>query len=206
MNDPNDYDSIYFLPMQIPKKNQYSFQTIFTYLKRTLNIKAARKANIDSMLKKAKGKFFKAIHDSLKLCLNIIIKRLPQNFITNITIEFNQKLLPKKMFAIYEEYNLLPSKAEIKERDLYRNNKSDIYNDLIESSFEELYDIYLRSKRFETDLKKISQREGKKSLTLYKFVAINFIKYYRYNKAHSQKAKKKIFNVYKMHSIKNLFD
>lgn len=208
MIDQIEDDSIYFLPVIIPKKNQYSFQSIFNYLKRTLHIKAARKSNIDSLLKKAKARFFKAIHDSLKLCLNLIIKRLPQKFITNITIEYNQRLLSKSMFSIYEEYNILPSKAEIREKDLYRNNKRDVYNDLIESSFDELYEIYLQSKRFEADLKKINQREGKKTLILYKFVAKNFIKYYRFNKAHFQKPKKKIFLVHKTHKItsRNLFD
>ena len=85
----------------IPENNQTSFQSVFSYLKKKLQVKDTRKSHIDSLLKKSKGKFFKAVHDYLKICLNIITKRLPQTFITNITIDYNQKFLFKKMIKMH---------------------------------------------------------------------------------------------------------
>ena len=82
---------LYEVNFEVPKEHQSSFQTIFAYIKKKIQIKNSRKSNIDSLLKKCKGKFFKAIHDAIKLCLNLLVKRIPQQFITNITIEFNQK-------------------------------------------------------------------------------------------------------------------
>ena len=88
---------LYDVDFEVPKEHRYSFQSIFSYLKKKMQIKNTRKSNIDSLLKKCKGKFFKAIHDAIKLCLNLLVKRIPQKFITNITIEFNQKNFEKKI-------------------------------------------------------------------------------------------------------------
>lgn len=200
--------------MEVPLKHQYSFQTIFNYIKKSLRIKNSRKTSIDSQLKKAKGKFHKAVHDSLKLCLNLVVKRLPQKYITNITIEFNQKNLPRKISEIYEEFNIMPSLEEIEGKNLFRKDKEKGYFQIMKNSFQDLYEIYLLSKRFTKDLEKVEKREGKKLQTLYQFVAKNFIKYYLYNKAHSHKnrhnrnEKKNLFIVYKSLSQTedNLFD
>ena len=81
----------------IPDKENKSFQSIFTFIRKKLQIKASRKNHIDSLLKKSKGKFFRAIYEGIKLCLNLRVYRLPQEFITNITIEYNQKYLNKKL-------------------------------------------------------------------------------------------------------------
>ena len=77
------------------QKNVFSFQKYFSNLRKKLQIKSSRKNNIDSLLKKVKGKFFKSINNCIKECLNIKIKKLPQKFITNITIKYNQKYLDK---------------------------------------------------------------------------------------------------------------
>ena len=59
----------------------------FHSLKRELDIKDCRKTHIDSLLKKVKSKCLKAIHEVLKSCVNLIVGRLPQLFITNIKID-----------------------------------------------------------------------------------------------------------------------
>ena len=43
-----------------------SFQGIFTCLRKTLDIKYTRKLHIDSILKKCKGRFFKAVSECVR--------------------------------------------------------------------------------------------------------------------------------------------
>ena len=175
----------------IPENNQTSFQSVFSYLKKKLQVKDTRKSHIDSLLKKSKGKFFKAVHDYLKICLNIIIKRLPQSFITNITIEYNQKYLYKKIIDIYKEFNLLPSLEEILEKNLCNKDKIDYLKEILNSDFYNLYETYRESDRFKRDINEVKIHEGKRNIILYEFVANNFCIYYLYGKAHIQKDKKK---------------
>ena len=56
-NDINT--SIYILDFNfsIPKDLKNNFQGIFSYIKKKFQIKFSRKSHIDSLLKKAKGKF-----------------------------------------------------------------------------------------------------------------------------------------------------
>ena len=92
----------------IPKEYCTTFQNIFSYIQKKYQVKFSRKSQIDSLLKKSKGKFFKTIHEVMNKCLNIFVKRLPQCFITNITIEYNQKYLSKTIIQVYQEFNNLP--------------------------------------------------------------------------------------------------
>ena len=68
----------------IPKDLRNNFQGIFSYIKKKFQIKYSRKSHIDSLLKKCKGRFFKAINECVKKCLRINVPKFPQNFITNI--------------------------------------------------------------------------------------------------------------------------
>ena len=177
--------------INIPEHNKNSFQSIFSYLRKKLQVKYSRKSHIDSLLKKSKGKFFKTIHDSLKICLNIIINRLPQKFITNITIEYNQKFLNKKIIDIYREFNLLPSLKEIISKKLCNEDKIDILKEILNTDFYNLYETYIESDRFKRDINEVKTHDGKRNGILYEFVANNFCFYYLYSKAHIQKDKKK---------------
>lgn len=180
---------LYDVDFEVPKEHQYSFQSIFSYLKKKMQIKNTRKSKIDSLLKKCKGKFFKAIHDAIKLCLNLLVKRIPQKFITNITIEFNQKNFEKKIIDIYHEFNLLPSIDEIIEKKLLRKGKEDLFKEIAACNYQELYEMYIKSERYKGDTEKIKKKEGQKLALLYNFVAKNFSVYYLYGKAHIQRDK-----------------
>ena len=148
--------------INIPENIKNSFQSIFSYLRKKLQVKYSRKSHIDSLLKKSKGKFFKTIHDSLKICLNIIINRLPQKFITNITIAYNQKFLNKKIIEIYREFNLLPSLNEIISKKLCNEDKIDIIKELLNTDFYNLYETYIESDRFKRDIIEVKTHDGKK--------------------------------------------
>ena len=165
--------------IDIPAENINNFQKIFTLIRKKLQIKNLRKNQLDSLLKKIKGKFCKAIHEGLKVCLNLLINRLPQSFITNITLDYNKKMLNKKIIEIYDEYKILPEIDKMK--NYLKNDKKEIFFDFINQKYKECYDNYIKSDRFKKDLNEIVMLEGKKFGILYEFVAINFILYYENN-------------------------
>ena len=172
--------------IDIPAENINNFQKIFTLIRKKLQIKNLRKNQLDSLLKKIKGKFCKAIHEGLKVCLNLLINRLPQSFITNITLDYNKKMLNKKIIEIYDEYKILPEIDKMK--NYLKNDKKEIFFDFINQKYKECYDNYIKSDRFKKDLNEIVMLEGKKFGILYEFVAINFILYYENNQQIYKKA------------------
>ena len=176
----------------IPDIENKTFQSIFTFIRKKLQIKPSRKNHIDSLLKKSKGKFFRAIFEGIKLCLNLRIYRLPQEFITNITIEYNKKYLNKKIIDIYQEFNLLPSLKEILDKKLYKNGKLEIFKEMVSYDYITLYDIYTKSNRFKRDVDSVKVDEGKRIAVLYEFVAKNFCVYYLNRKEQKKKTLKKI--------------
>ena len=166
----------------------FSFQKYFSILRKKLQINLSRKNNIDSLLKKVKGKFFKSINNCIKECLNIKIKKLPQKFITNITIKYNQKYLDKNVLDIYNEFHILPKDYE----KFMKNNKKEYFKILISYNLKELFSIFLESDRYKIELKTIEKNFGKKNGILFEFVSKNFINYYINSKAHLFKEKNKI--------------
>jgi hypothetical protein len=172
----------------INQNNIFSFQKYFSILRKKLQIKLSRKNNIDSLLKKVKGKFFKSINNCIKECLNIKIKKLPQKFITNITIKYNQKYLDKNVLDIYNEFHILPKDYE----KFMKNNKKEYFKILISYNLKELFSIFLESDRYKIELKTIEKNFGKKNGILFEFVSKNFINYYINSKAHLFKEKNKI--------------
>ena len=170
------------------QNNIFSFQKYFSILRKKLQIKLSRKNNIDSLLKKVKGKFFKSINNCIKECLNIKIKKLPQKFITNITIKYNQKYLDKNVLDIYNEFHILPKDYE----KFMKNNKKEYFKILISYNLKELFSIFLESDRYKIELKTIEKNFGKKNGILFEFVSKNFINYYINSKAHLFKEKNKI--------------
>ncbi len=176
----------------IPDIENKTFQSIFTFIRKKLQIKPSRKNHIDSLLKKSKGKFFRAIFEGIKLCLNLRIYRLPQEFITNITIDYNKKYLNKKIIDIYQEFNLLPTLKEILDKKLYKNGKLEIFKEMVSYDYITLYDIYTKSNRFKRDVDSVKVDEGKRIAVLYEFVAKNFCVYYLNRKEQKKKSHKKI--------------
>ena len=78
-----------------------SFQGLFAYIRKNLDVNYTRKLHIDSILKKCKGRFFKAISECVRKCIKIKVPKFPQNFITNIAIEYNQKFIDFSLTIIY---------------------------------------------------------------------------------------------------------
>ena len=89
-----------------------TFQRLFTFLRKSLHVKYTRKIHIDSILKKCKGKFFKAVNNCIRKCLKIYIKKLPQGYITNISIEYNKRFFDFTINDLYTYFSLMPYPME----------------------------------------------------------------------------------------------
>ena len=168
-----------------------SFQGLFTSLRKTLDVKYTRKLHIDSILKKCKGRFFKAINECVKKCLRINVPKFPQNFITNISIEYNQKFLDFTMGDLYSYFHLLPySLDDIMEKNYCYKEKEIYLKYIFLSKIGSLYFQYIQSKQYKRMIDLIKTKKGIKIAKLYQFVSDNFINYYVFSRAHIKKSNK----------------
>lgn len=163
-----------------------NFNETFYVMKKNLHVKQSRKSQVDSLLKKAKCKFFQTIHGIMKYCLCTRVKRLPQPFITNITIEYNKYYLQKTIIQIYNEFNLIPNLQKIDDKLIKIKNK-ELFKDFSEYKLDDLYNVYIESQCYKKDIKEIIEKNGKNIGILYEFVSKNLIQYYRYNKSKTPK-------------------
>ena len=193
-NDLNNNHYTLDFNFPIPKELENNFQGIFSYIKKKFQIKFSRKSHIDSLLKKCKGKFFKTIHEIMNISLNIIVKRLPQKFITNVTIEYNQKYLQKNIIEVYQEFNLLPDYHTLEEKGFIKKNIKEIFSEFCSYKLTNLYEIYIESQRYLKEIDDVKIHDGRRIGLLYQFVSKNFCKYFENNKFHSIKIKEEIKN------------
>ena len=177
--------------IEIPKEmKSMTFQGFFTFLRKSLQIKYTRRIHIDSILKKCKGKFFKAVNDCLKQCVKINLKKLPQTYITNISIEYNKQFLDFTINDLYNYFNLSPYPMEtILQKDYCVKGKESFFKYIFLSKIKNLYSIYIQSKRYKRELESMKRQKGIKMVYLHQFVAENFISYYCYSKPHIKKNK-----------------
>ena len=178
--------------VEIPKNMEsLTFQGLFTFLRKSFQIKYTRSMHIDSILKKCKGKFFKAVNDCLKKCLKINIKKLPQTYVTNISIEYNKKFLDFTIQDLYTYFNLTPYSMEvILLKEYCIKGKEKFFKYIYLSKISDLYLEYLQSKRYKRECEIMKKQRGIKLVFLHQFVAENFINYYSYSKPHTRKLKK----------------
>lgn len=172
---------------KLPMNN---FNEIFYAIRKNLHIKQSRKCQVDSLLKKAKCKFFQTIHEIMKYSLAVRIKRLPQPFITNITIEYNRKYLEKTVFQIYKEFNLIVNLQKIEDDNIRINNK-ELLKEFTKYKLDDLYNAYIESQCYKKTLGEIIAKSGKNIGILYEFVSKNLLSYYRYNKSKLSKKEDK---------------
>ena len=177
--------------IEIPKEmNSMSFQNFFTFLRKSLQIKYTRRIHIDSILKKCKGKFFKAVNDCLRKCLKINIKKLPQTFITNISIEYNKQFLQFTINDLYNFFGLCPYSMDIiLKKEYCMQGKEDYFKYIFLSKVDTLYSVFIESNRYKKEIELMKKQKGNKIAFLHQFVAENFISYYYYSRPHIKKIK-----------------
>ena len=181
----------------LPLDKRITFQKSFSYLRKKLQIKQTRKTYIDSILKKCKARFFKAINDCLKQCVKIHIKKLPQAFITNISIEYNKSIMELTVEEINKIFNLSDISFDtcINEKFCYKG-KENYLKYLCKSKISDLYLLYIQSKRYKREVLYIKNNVGFKMFLLYLFVSENYVNYYLFSKPHFCKnlKRKKLLN------------
>jgi hypothetical protein len=175
--------SIFFINVDFLNQKERSlnnFNEIFITIRKKLHVKHTRKSEVDSLLKKAKCKFFQTVHKIMRYCLNINVNRLPQVFITNITIDYNRNYLEKTIIQIYNEFDLIQNLKKID--DVIRIKNKELFKIFSKYKFYELYGEYIESQCYKKDVNKVINKNGKNIGTLYEFVSKNFIIYYLSNK------------------------
>ena len=169
------------------KNKIISFYSKFKYLCCKYKIDNIRKNHIDIIIKKVKIKLFKGIHESLKYCLITNINRLPQNFISNIKIDYNQIYLDKTISEIYSEFGVLPSLKEVIEKKMVKKDKTEVFILLMNTRLVNIINIYLMSNLFIYDKKKLEKKSGLNDVILFNFVANNIRDYFQYGKSFANK-------------------
>ena len=154
-----------------------NFNDIFLTIRKKLHVKHSRKSEIDSLLKKAKCKFFQTVHKIMKYSLSITVNRLPQIFITNVTIEYNLRYLEKTIIQIYNDFDLIQNLPIINDQVIKIKNK-ELFKIFLKYKFYELYEEYIESQCYKKDINKVINKNGKNIGILYEFVFKNFIHYY----------------------------
>ena len=179
------------------KKEIVSLYSTFKYLKEKYNIKNSRKNRIDCIVKKIKTKYLNAIHEAIKYCVNLKIGKLPQNFITNVKIEYNKLYFNKTVEQIYTEFNILPSLNELINKNLIKIGKKELFINLMNNSLKNIYQYYLISDLYKYHRMCIIKKEGENLGRLYDYVAQNMCIYFIYNKGNKNliNYKNKNFNV-----------
>ena len=179
----------------------------FSLLKKKLNLEEfSRKTQIDSLLKKCKSKAFRTIHEALKKCLKIKLQRLPQQFITNIKIDFNKKFLEKTILEIYQECKIITSLDDFVKKNYLKDDKVNIFTQFLSLTFKDVFDYYLNSHQYFKDYNYILKREGEGFAVLFNYISKIFVFYYEKSKGNFKKKEEKIAN--KIFEIKKitLFD
>ena len=177
-NKSNFFINVDFLSQKELSLN--NFNEVFITIRKKLHVKHTRKSEVDSLLKKAKCKFFQTVHKIMRYCLNITVNRLPQVFITNITIEYNRNYLEKTIIQIYNEFDLIQNLKKID--DAIRIKNKELFKIFSKYKFYELYGEYIESQCYKKDVNKVINKNGKNIGTLYEFVSKNFVIYYLSNK------------------------
>jgi hypothetical protein len=168
----------------LPQEERISFPRSFSYLRKKLQIKQSRKTHIDSILKKCKARFFKAISDCLKQCVKVPLKKFPQSFITNISIEYNKYILDLTVSDLYQLFNLSNDSLDKCVKSCFYEGKENYFKYIYYSKISDLYISYLQSKRYKREIECIKYNLGIKMFLLYEFISENFINYYNFSQPH----------------------
>ncbi len=170
----------YFINVDFLNQKELSisnFNNIVITIRKKLHVKHTRKSEVDSLLKKAKCKFFQTVHRIMKYCLSITVNRLPQVFITNISLEYNLYYLEKTIIQIYNDFDLIQNLQIIDDKVIKIKNK-ELFKIFSKYKYYELYNEYIQSQCYIKDVNKVINKNGKNIGVLYEFVSKNFILYY----------------------------
>jgi hypothetical protein len=116
--------------------------------------------------------------------VKVQLKKFPQSFITNISIEYNKYILDLTVYDLYQLFNLSDDNFNDWEKDCFYDGKERYFKYIYYSKISDLYISYLQSKRYKREIEYIKFNLGIKMLLLYEFVSENFINYYTFSQPH----------------------
>jgi hypothetical protein len=136
-----------------------------------------------------KIKIFKNIHKILKYCLKLNhIKRLPQNFIINVKVKYNQQFLNKTIEEIYLKFSTLPSLEEMINNNYIKKDKTEEFSIFMKAKLIDIIKFYLKSDLFTLDKKILEKKSGINDVILFDFVANNINDYFLYGNSSNTEA------------------
>ena len=163
------------------KAKNIFFYSKYKYLCYKYGIENIRKNHIDIIIKKVKIKIFKNIHKILKFCLKINhINRLPQNFIINVKVKYNQQFLNKTIEEIYLKFSALPSLEEMINNNYIKKDKTEEFSIFMKAKLIDIIKFYSKSDLFTLDKKILEKKSGINDVILFDFVANNISDYFLY--------------------------
>jgi hypothetical protein len=132
---------------------------------------------------------FRTIQEAINILSNISNKeiRLPQGFITNINIEENKKWLNSTLLEIYQEFKVITTLERWIEEHSVDPESEAYLRKLLDMSYKEAFESYLKSTRYISDYNYIKQREGEKYAILYDYVSKVFVNYFLFGKGNKKK-------------------
>jgi len=171
------------------KAKNIFFYSKYKYLCYKYGIENIRKNHIDIIIKKVKIKIFKNIHKILKFCLKINhINRLPQNFIINVKVKYNQQFLNKTIEEIYLKFSALPSLEEMINNNYIKKDKTEEFSIFMKAKLIDIIKFYLKSDLFTLDKKILEKKSGINDVILFDFVANNINDYFLYGNSSNTEA------------------
>ena len=171
------------------KAKNIFFYSKYKYLCDKYGIENIRKNHIDIIIKKVKIKIFKNIHKILKFCLKINhINRLPQNFIINVKVKYNQQFLNKTIEEIYLKFSALPSLEEMINNNYIKKDKTEEFSIFMKAKLIDIIKFYLKSDLFTLDKKILEKKSGINDVILFDFVANNINDYFLYGNSSNMEA------------------
>jgi len=155
----------------IPQKNHKKFEVSKT--------KKTRKMDRDCIHKKIKARLFKFVKEALKKKLNpdLSALKIPQNIISDVTFNFNQKLLERNIQSIFSERYYYFNDPEKNINKIVRSE--DMIDDLklfLKKTVRECFEEYLEHPQFQTDIKKL---KNDSYIDAFKSYSHGFIEYYK---------------------------
>lgn len=132
------------------------------------------------MLKKIKSKTFKVIHTCIRKCYNenIILKRIPQSFITDIKIETNKQISEKSIQEIYKDFDI---EFSLDEKEV-KSGKMEQLREFLSSKFNEIYEFYVLSKQFIRDKNDLIKKHNSCFGILFEHISSYYLKYFNSSK------------------------
>jgi hypothetical protein len=117
--------------------------------------------------------------------VKIHIKKFPQSFITNISIEYNKIILEFTVQELYKTFNSANINLEecFEKNECYKG-KENYLKFIMYSKISDLYLLYIQSNRYKREIQYIKNNIGIKMFLLYELVSDNYVNYYLFSKPH----------------------